>query len=275
MTEVAVVTGATGGIGRFIALGVARAGLHTVLVGRDAGRGAAALDFIRGQVPGASVELMLADLSSLAATRALGERIAAAHPRLALLVNNAGTFQARRTGTPEGHETVLAVNHLSPFVLTRTLAPALAAGAPSRVVTVGSSAADRARIDPDNLELRRGWTLTRAYAQSKLAVTMQTFEWARRLHGQGTTANVVHPGLVATGIVRTPGIIGLAWRALSLVARTEEQGAETPLHAALAPGLGGVTGAYFKDKAVVQPNKRALDQALVRRVWEATEASVR
>lgn len=274
MPGAAVVTGGTGGIGQHIALGLAQAGLHTVLVGRDEARGNASLHFIRERVPGASVELMLADLSSLAQTRMLGQRIAAEHPRLSVLVNNAGVFRARRTETAEGHETVLAVNHLSPFVLTRALAPVLAAGAPSRIVTVGSNMSDRARIDPGDLELRHGWTLTRAYGRSKLAVMMQTFEWARRLRDQGTVANVVHPGMVATSIVRTPGVIGLAWRLLSRVALTEEQGAETPLHAALAPGLAGVTGAYFKDKAAAPPNKRALDLALAQHVWNATEQLV-
>ena len=183
-------------------------------------------------------------------------------------------FRARRTETAEGHETVLAVNHLSPFVLTRALAPVLAAGAPSRIVTVGSDAADRTGIDPGDLELRRNWNLLRAYRRSKLAVMMQTFEWARRLRDAGTVASVVHPGLVATGIVRTPGVIGAAWKMLSLVARTEEQGAETPLHAALAPELASMTGIYLKDKAIVRPNPRALDLALVQRVWDATERLV-
>lgn len=269
---VAVVTGATGGIGRFIALGLARAGMHVVVVGRDAGRGAAALALVRERVAGASVELMLADLSSMAETRALGARIVAAHPAVSVLVNNAGVFRARRGETAEGHEMVLAVNHLSPFVLTRALVPVLGAGA--RVVTVGSDASERAGIDPDDLELKRGWNLWRAYARSKLAVTMQTFEWARRLHGQGVTVNVVHPGFVATGIVRTPGIIGVAWKVLRLAGRTEEQGAETPLHAALDAGLAGVTGAYFKDKAAAAPNRLALDRGLVGRVWAATERLV-
>lgn len=271
---VAVVTGATGGIGRFVALGLARAGMHVVLVGRDAGRGAAALAFVREQVAGASVELMLADLSSMAETRALGARIVAAHPAVSVLVNNAGVFRARRSETAEGREMVLAVNHLSPFVLTRALVPALAAAGGARVVTVGSDASERAGIDPGNLELKRGWNLWRAYSRSKLAVAMQTMEWARRLQAQGITVNVVHPGFVATGIVRSPGVIGVAWKLLRLVARTEEQGAETPLFVALDPAVAGVTGAYFKDKATAAPNRRALDRGLVGRVWAATEGLV-
>ena len=153
-------------------------------------------------MPGAATTLMLADLSSLAQTRALGEAIAARFGAVSVLVANAGVFCTRREVTGEGHERVLAVNHLSPFVLIGALAGALAASAPARVVVVGSSTSDRARIDPDNLELRHGWGFVRAYAQSKLAVMMVGFEWARRLAPVGVSVNVVHPGTVATGLVR-------------------------------------------------------------------------
>lgn len=267
----AVVTGATGGIGRFVALGLAQAGMEVVLVGRDPGRGAAATAWIRDQVQDARLHFMLADLSSLGETCALGTAIAGAHPRLSVLVNNAGVFLPRRTTTAEGHETVLAVNHLSPFVLTRLLEPALRAGAPARLVTVGSSTADTALIDPANLELRHGWGLKHAYAQSKLAATMTTFKWARRWSGTGVVANVVHPGTVATGLVRARGVIGLAWRVMALFSRTEQQGADTPVFVATAPELETVTGTYFKDRRPARPNHRALDEVLVQRVWTATE----
>jgi len=157
---------------------------------------------------------------------------------------------------------------------TRELEGALRAGAPSRIVTVGSSTSDRARIDPENLELERKWGMVRAYGQSKLAVTMATFEWARRLEDSGVVANVVHPGTVATGLVRTPGIIGLAWRLMAPWSRSEQEGADTPLHVALAPELADVTGKYFKDCKIVEPNRLVRNAALVRRVWRATECLV-
>ena len=267
MQSTAIVTGATGGIGLWIARGLARAGYRTVLVGRDAARGQAALDWIAH--PEASLEL--ADLSSLAETRALGRRLLARHPGVAVLVNNAGVFRARRQRTAEGHDVVLATNHLSPFVLTQALLPALRASAPSRIVTVGSDRSDAAAMDPANLALDRGWTMTRAYGRSKLAQMMTTFALAGRLRDTGITANIVHPGVVATGLVRTPGVIGLAWRLMALTSRTAEQGADTPLHVALAPELAGVTGAYFKDRRPVEPNRRARDPALLQAVWDATE----
>jgi NAD(P)-dependent dehydrogenase (short-subunit alcohol dehydrogenase family) len=265
-----VVTGATGGIGKWVALGMAQAGYKVVLVGRDRARGEAAKSWIAERVPDAVLDLMLADLSSIAATRALGQQIASRHPRLAVLINNAGVFRARREQTAEGHEMVLAVNYLSPFVLMQELEAALRAGAPSRIVTVGSSTSDRASIQLQNLELGRGWNMVRAYGQSKLAVMMTTFEWARRLRASGVTANVVHPGMVATGLIRTPGIIGLSWRLIALFSRSEQQGAETPLYAALSPELDGKTGKYLKDRMIVPPNRLAEDAALANQLWQET-----
>ena len=268
---VAVVTGPTSGIGRWIALGLAQAGHPVVLVARDPARAAATREWIVGQAPGAAVELVEADLSSVASTERAARAIAGAHPQLAVLVNNAGVFQARRQVTAEGREAVLATNHLAPFILMRDLRAALVAGAPSRIVTVGSDTSDSARIDPARLEMGRRWRMKAAYAQSKLAVMMATFEAARRLEGTGVVANVVHPGLVATQLVRTPGLIGLAWRIMARWARTEPEGAATPLRVALAPELAAVTGRYFKDGAEAAPNRLALDPAQCRAVWDATE----
>ncbi len=270
----ALVTGGTGGIGASVAVGLAKAGYRTVIVGRDRAKGEAVLARIRLEAPAAETALILADLSSLTETRALGARVASEFPDLTLLVNNAGAFTATREATSEGRERVLAVNHLAPFVLTRALEETLKANAPARIVSVGSTASDHARVDPDDLELARGWGRIRAYAQSKLALMMAAFDDARRLAGTGVTVNVVHPGAVATDLVRTPGIIGLAWSGLRFLFRSPDKGAETPLHACLAPELAGVSGRYFKDKREAKPNRRALDPALRARVVAATERLV-
>ena len=268
---IAIVTGATGGIGRWIALGMARAGHRVILIGRDPARGTAVQEWIDRQAPQAQTELLIADLSLLSQTRDVARCIAVRHPRISVLINNAGVFEARPIATAEGHDRVLATNLLSPFVLTQSLLPLLVAGAPARIVNVGSSTSDRAQIDPGRLVLGRHWAMQRAYAQSKLALMMVTFRLADRLKGTGVVANVVHPGLVATGLVKSGGVIGLAWRVLAFAARTEEQGAETPLYAALASELASVSGLYLKDRRAVPPNPRALDRDLAERVWQATE----
>jgi NAD(P)-dependent dehydrogenase (short-subunit alcohol dehydrogenase family) len=272
---VSVVTGATGGIGRWIALGLARAGYTVVLVGRDRAKGEATLAWIAARVADARLDLLITDLSLLAGARLAGMMIDARYPTVDVLVNNAGTFCTRREETEEGHERVLATNHLSAFVLTRTLLPALRAaaeaGTVSRIVNVGSSTSDRAKIDPDDLELRRDWSMVHSYSQSKLALMMQTFHWAQRLQGTGIVANVVHPGTVATQLVRARGAVGMAWKLMAPFVFTEEQGADTPLHAALAPEYASRTGIYIKRRKVARPNRLALDSALAEKVWQATE----
>ena len=250
---------------------MARAGHHVVVIGRDRARGIATQTWIDQQVPRASTELLIADLSLLSETRDAGNRIAARYSRISVLINNAGVFESRPIATAEGHDRVLATNLLCPFVLTQVLLPLLVAGAPSRIINIGSSTSDRAQIDPDALVLGRRWAMRRAYSQSKLALMMTTFRLADHLRGTGVVANVVHPGLVATGLVRSGGLIGLVWRGLALTALTEEQGADTPLHAALAPELGSVSGIYLKSRRAVPPNRQALDRGLLERVWQATE----
>jgi retinol dehydrogenase 12 len=244
------------------------------LIGRDRGRGEAARAWIAQQAPQASMALLVADLSLLSATRRLASLILADYEKIHLLVNNAGVFEAKPASTSEGRDRVLATNLLSPFVLTRALLPVLRGGAPSRVVNVGSSTSDRASLDPDHLVLGNRWGMQRAYSQSKLALMMTTFALAKRLEGSGVTANVVHPGLVATRLVRAGGIIGLVWRALAPIALSEEEGADTVLYVSLAPELAAVSGAYFKARRVVPPNPKALDTSLVERVWLATERLV-
>lgn len=270
--RVAVVTGASGGIGRHVALGLARAGLHVVLVVRDPARGEAAAAFIaRHAGEGATTEVEVADLSSPAEARAAGERIAARHPRVALLVNNAGVVADRRRVTEAGHEHTFAVNVLAPHALTRALEGALRAGAPSRIVTVGSAVSDTASLDLDDLMLQRGWGTVRAYSRSKLAAMMDTFEWARRLAGTGVVAHVAHPGGVATGIGALPGPMGLAWRAIKPFLLSPQQGANAVLVAALNPEAAGVTGLYWKRGRQARPNRLAMDEGRRERLWAELE----
>jgi NAD(P)-dependent dehydrogenase (short-subunit alcohol dehydrogenase family) len=268
---VAVVTGGTGGIGRWIALALVRSEFHVVLIGRDRARGEMAQSWIAERSPLASTDLLIADLSVLATTRAAARNLLSRYPKIALLVNNAGIFDSQQVVTSEGHNRVLAINLLSPFVLIQMLLPALHAATSARIVNIGSSIADHARISPAHLVRGRHWTMLQAYSQSKLALLMITFALAKRLKGTAIVANVVHPGLVATGLVRTGGVIGVVWRCIAWFALTEAQGAETPLYVALAPEFKTVSGVYVKKRRVVPPNRLARDPALVEAVWTATE----
>ena len=272
--KIAVVTGATSGLGQFVALGLARAGYHTVIVARNTQRGEALRQAMASQVPTASSELVLADLASVAEARQAGDAIGAKHGLVHLLVNNAGLITPRRQVTSEGHERTLAVNHLAPFALTRALQAPLQQAAPARVVNVGSTASDRARLQLDDLESTRRFTPWGAYARSKLALMMATFEWSRRLAGTGVSVNVVHPGLVSTQIAALPGPIGIGWALLRPFMISPERGSDTPLFVALSPTLDDVTGQYFKRRKPARPNPQALSGETTRRLWAETERLV-
>jgi NAD(P)-dependent dehydrogenase (short-subunit alcohol dehydrogenase family) len=280
-TRTALVTGATSGIGQWIALGLAQAGFRVLATAREAGRAEALRRFMTSEAgAGVEVEVLLADLAALAEVRRLAAEVRQRAPALHVLINNAGLMTRRRELTVNGIERTLAVNHVAPFLLTQELlAPlraAAAGGAPgsARIVNVGSASSDAARIAINDLQLARGWTPYRAYSQSKLALMITTFELARRLSGSGITANVVHPGLVATRIAEIGGIIGFGWVLTRPFMLKPRQGADTPLYVATEAALDGQTGLYFKRRAPAPPNPLAQDTALAARLWEATERLV-
>jgi NAD(P)-dependent dehydrogenase (short-subunit alcohol dehydrogenase family) len=214
---------------------------------------------------------MLADLSLIGETQDAGAKVLSKHHKIHILVNNAGIFDTKRKLTIEGHERVLATNLLCPIVLSEALLPALQNGAPSRIINIGSSTSDSAHVNPQRLELGLKWTMIKAYSQSKLALMMATFYLARRLGRSGVVANVVHPGLVATGLVRADGVIKFAWRCLALFALSEQQGADAPLYAALSSQFSEITGAYIKGHRRAKPNPQALDPTQLELVWKAIE----
>jgi NAD(P)-dependent dehydrogenase (short-subunit alcohol dehydrogenase family) len=270
----ALVTGATRGIGLFTALGLSRAGFRVLLHGRDTERAEAARRWLQERAPGSLIEPLVADLGSLAAVRGLARGVEARTDRLSVLVNNAGLFRKKREVSLDGNELILAVNYLAPFVLTQELLPLLQRSGPARIVNVGSSASDHAGIDLDDLQSTRKpglFGMTGAYAQSKLALLVATFELARQLDGSELIANVVHPGLVATDIANRGGVVGFAWSLGKPFMVSPQRGAETSIHVALAPEVAGVTGRYFKRKRPVEPNRLAHDRDLARRLWRVTE----
>src|ERR671912_2543455 len=196
--KVCMITGATSGIGKATVMGLASIGASVVMVGRDRGRGEAALAEIKEGSSNASVDLMLADLSSQQEIHRLADEFKEAYPRVDVLINNAGEIRSKRVTTADGLEMTFAVNHLAYFLLTNLLLDLLMASAPSRIVNVSSGDHSNGAIDFDDLQGQKGYKGARAYSQSKLANVLFTYELARRLKGTGITANCLHPGVVRT-----------------------------------------------------------------------------
>jgi NAD(P)-dependent dehydrogenase (short-subunit alcohol dehydrogenase family) len=271
--RVCLVTGATTGIGLATAEGLARAGAHVILGARTRERGEAARERVAATTGSDRLEVAVADLSVQAEVRRLAEEVAAAHPRLDVLVNNAGMVYSEREETADGIERTWALNHLAPFLLTNLLTDLLVASAPARVVTVSSNAHSGASLDLDDPQfVRRTYRSFTAYGQSKLANILFTIELARRLEGRGVTANCLHPGFVRSEFgTRTHGWIRLGIAIARPFAITTEQGARTSIYLATSPEVADVTGRYFVDCKPATPRPQAMDQEMASRLWDASE----
>ena len=268
-----VLTGPTSGIGLAAARGLAGAGARLTLVGRDGTRLAALASELGGDA-----DWVAADLSSLEGTRRAAAEIRERHDRVDVLLNNAGGMFRRRIETAESIESTLALNHLSPFVLTSELLPLLRAtasdgGSGARVVNVASSA-HRAGVRWDDIQCERDYSLMRAYGQSKALMVMTTNELARRLDGSGVTANSLHPGVIRTGIVQKSGhgLIGkLIVLAGYVVLATPKRGGSHLVHLALSDEAADVSGAYWSKRRVQEPSEEARDRGNQERAWALSE----
>lgn len=270
--RVCLITGASSGIGKATAMGLAGMGATVVLVCRDRDRGESARREIARVSGGESVELLVADLSSQQAVRRAAKELVERHRELHVLVNNAGVALNRRSLTDDGIELTLALNYLAPFLLTNLLLGALRAASPSRVVNVSSDAQAVGRIDLDDLQGEKRFSIIRAYSQSKLAVVLFTYELARRLAGTGVTVNCLHPGHVDTAMNRkVTGFIGFLGRLVAPLSLHPEKGARTSLYLASSPEVEQVTGAYFVKCRPARSARASYDVDLARRLWRKAE----
>jgi NAD(P)-dependent dehydrogenase (short-subunit alcohol dehydrogenase family) len=270
--KVVLITGGTSGIGKASAVALASMGAEVVVIGRNEERGERAAEEIRRESGNEKVSLMLADLSVQADVRRLAEEFQERHGRLDVLVNNAGLVQSQRTETPDGIETQLAINHLTPFLLTNLLLDLLRASAPSRIVTVSSDAHRWAKLDLDDLQSRKRYRGMQVYGTTKLANILFTRELSERLKGTGVTANAMHPGGVNTNFGNNQrGPMSLLFRAFKPFMRTPEQGADTLIYLASSLEVEGMTGKYLADRKVKVASDAAYDETLQKKLWEASE----
>jgi NAD(P)-dependent dehydrogenase (short-subunit alcohol dehydrogenase family) len=265
-----VVTGASSGIGLEACVRFARMGAAVVAVARDERKGARAVADIRRRGGSDRVSLEICDFASQRSVRQLAQRLRANHPRIDVLVNNAGSVSASREVTEDGIERTFAVNHLGYFLLTTLLLDVLKASAPARIVVVASIGHRQGDLDFGNLQYEHGgYSLLKAYSRSKLANVLFASELARRLAGSGVTAYSLHPGAVATRIWNhTPWYI----RPVLMIAKwfmiAPERGAEPIVFLAAGPEAAGRSGEYYEQTRFVEPAPAARDRALAARLWD-------
>jgi len=246
--RLALVTGGSAGIGLEIARGLTSAGHRVILTARDQGRGLSAARDIAESTGRPAPDVMLVDFSSSASIRAFAGAFFERHSALDVLVNNAGTWSMARQETEAGVERVWATNQLGYFLTTELLRPALLAATRARIVVVASELARG--LDLSDVEFkRRRYNGVAAYAQSKQANRMWTRALARRLGGTGVTANSLHPGGVATGLVGKGGglLAKVAGALASPFSRSPREGARTAVWLALSEEVEGRTGGFYVD----------------------------
>jgi NAD(P)-dependent dehydrogenase (short-subunit alcohol dehydrogenase family) len=270
-----VVTGATSGIGWALARLLTRQGLRVVGLGRSAGQVATAEANIRREQPDARLEFVVADLGSQRQVREVAAAIRSRAPVVDALVNNAAEVPHWYLATEDGYERQFAVNHLAPFLLTRELAPALAAAEAGRVVTVSSGSHRSARIHWPDVMLRRRYHPLRAYGQSKLANVLFTYELnRRRAAGPRVVAIAADPGLVDTAIGSkgSRNLVRWIWERRRRKGVSVEEAAVGIMFLALAPAPGATRGIYYwRARRPVRPSRMAERPDEAARLWELSE----
>ncbi len=267
------ITGASNGIGRAAAIEVACRGARVALLVRDRDRGEAVRATIT-ELTGddARSTVVQCDLARLASVSEAAAQVLAMCPTLDVLANNAGLIAPERIITVDGNELTFQVNHLSHFLLTGLLMPALQA-ASGRVINVSSDAHFSAwkGLRFDDLGLARGWSPFRAYAHSKLANVVFTYELARRLQGSGVCVNAMHPGVVRSGFGASGwGVTGKLWE-LCVPKITSEQGADTLVHLIGSPEVEGVSAGYFFRRELKRSSPQSHDAQTQHMLWEMSE----
>jgi NAD(P)-dependent dehydrogenase (short-subunit alcohol dehydrogenase family) len=268
-----VLTGASSGLGRAAARELGRRGARLAIVGRDPSRTREVAASIDGAEP------FLADFSSFAEVRDLGERLLERYEQIDVLANNAGGLMTKRRTTVDGHEQTIQVNHLSPFLLTRILLPRLietaSKGRSVRVISTASVAHRWGRLRLNDIDSRNGPWLGgwQAYGSAKTAVLLSTRELARRTKTTSVTAYAFHPGFVATSfgadswLLKLGALVGNAG-----LGNSPEAGAAPLVELAWATNPDAPSGTYFDG---LIPNGRmsrvARDDDLAGRLWALSE----
>ena len=265
-----LITGATSGIGRATAVGLARMGAHLAITGRDRVRTEDAAREIRAAGDG-QVDVFIADLSSQSEVRRLAEEVLHGLPRIDVLINNVGGYWDTRHVTVDGLERTFALNHLAPFLLTNLLLERLKQSAPARVVTVSSNAQTpdvSTSRPPGRAVLLRRTGLQPIQARQRLF----SYELARRLNDTSVTANALHPGVVSTsfGAEDPASVQRIFIPFLRPFMKSPAQGAATSIHLASAPELGQMTGRYFANSKPKKSSERSYDQAAAARLWQVS-----
>jgi NAD(P)-dependent dehydrogenase (short-subunit alcohol dehydrogenase family) len=270
-----VVTGGTSGIGEVAAVDLAKKGARIVLIARDRARAADTMAKLKAANPAAEHAVHFADLSSIADMKRVANEVAAAEPKIDVLINNAGAVFLSRHESVDGLEMTFATNHMAYFIITNILLDRLKAAGHARIVSTASDAHRAGKLDFGDLQLKSKYSVTRAYGNSKLCNILFTRELANRLRGSGVTATCLHPGFVGTRFGQNNAKSGF----MKFVARTvmsfglkPEDGAKTIIWLAASPEVEGQSGGYYTKCRLAKATDAAQHDGDAKRLWQMSAA---
>ena len=273
--KVCLVTGATSGIGKEIALGLAKLKAHVIIMGRNTDKVALACEYVMANSGNDNIDTVLADLNSLDAVREMAKHIHLHYENIDVLINNAAVNNNTRQLTTDGYEQMFGVNFLAHLLLTHELYPLLLAGSAARIINTGSVSHKMGQLDLDDLQNEKGFgffsTLysQKVYGGSKLAMLLFTQELNRRLQDSNISVFAVDPGAVATGItIHNGGWFAVVSKILETFFASPAEAAEVAVNTACTPGLEQYSGSYFKRGGQAELSPTALDDALAEGLWQ-------
>ena len=264
--RVCLITGASGGLGKSTALGLARLGATVVMACRDEARGEADRAEIEAASGNSSVRLMLLDLSSQQSVREMASHFKAQNKQLDVLINNASVFKGKRTLTPDGLETMFATNHLGHFLLTNLLLDELKASPEAHVINI--AAPSTTKLNFDDLHGERKFSALSAFGASKMCNLLFTYELARRLASTKVTANALHPGLMKSNLM-SEAYAPIRWLT-RLLSTTPERASVSLVYLASSPEVAGVTGKFFKGIKIGSSSAYSRDENVQKRLWDVS-----
>jgi len=259
-----LVTGATSGIGKAVAFGLAKTGETVLLVARDQDRRNAVYQEIMSQVQNPNVEILTCDLSSLGSVRNFAAFIKSKYPRIDVLINNAAIVTRQRQVSADGNEMMFATNHLGPFLLTNLLLDPLKAGGAGRILNITAPSTTKPNFD--DLQSKESFNYLTVFGATKMMNLLFTFELARRLEGSGATANAIHPGLARSNLMHESPAF-LRWF-LWLASTSPERAANDIVRVAILPEFETVNGKFLHKAKEIKPPAYALDRAAQQKLWE-------
>jgi NAD(P)-dependent dehydrogenase (short-subunit alcohol dehydrogenase family) len=265
--KIVLITGATSGIGKETAIGIAKLGAQIIFTTRNMQKGGLTKDEIVKASNNNKVNFLYCDLASFDSIRSCCDQFKAKYGQLHVLINNAGVWESKRKVSNDGIESTFAVNYLAPFLMTDLLLDVLKKGAPSRIINL-TSGYHGGTIHFDDIEFKRSFSGRKAYRQSKLAMILFTKLLAEKSKGTGVTVNCVNPGFTATNLARELNFIARAF--FKLLGKDPKKSSETSIYLATSPDVENITGQYFVNKKIRQSSKESNDIEVAKKLWDSS-----